>query len=98
VSEPSTKWLLGAVAICLAILIWRIGSPLQLQIVGPFQSGGASGIPLALNMSTPADARYDVEVATDSQGVLITKIDKYTGSLEIYRVDADGKLKLSDRK
>jgi hypothetical protein len=62
VSESLTKWLLGAVVICLAILIWRIGSPLQLQIVGPFQSGVASGIPLALNMSTPADARYDVEV------------------------------------
>lgn len=97
-SESLTKWLLGAVVICLAILIWRIGSPLQLQIVGPFQSGANSGIPLALNMSTPADARYDVEVATDNQGVLITKVDKYTGSIEIYRVDADGKLKLSDRK
>lgn len=98
-SDNLTKGLLGAVVVCLAILVWRIGAPLQLQIIGPYQTGGnGGGIPLALNLNGSTEARYDVEVATDNQGVLITKVDKVTGLIEIYRVDADGKLKLSDRK
>lgn len=97
-SDTMTKLLLGAITICLAILIWQIGSPLQLQIVGPIQSGTTTGIPVALNFDRPYGDRYDLQVTTDHFGVVAVKIDRATGMLEVYRIQDDGKLRLTDSK
>lgn len=95
-SDTVTKLLLTAITICLAILIWRIGSPLQLQIVGPYQTGGTNGIPIALNVDRPYGDRYDVQVGTDHSVAIVVRVDKTTGEIQIYRVEDGGKLRLTD--
>lgn len=96
-SDTVTKLLLTAITICLAILIWRIGSPLQLQIVGPFQSGGTSGIPIALNVDRPYGDRYDLQVGTDHGVAVVVRIDRATGQIDVYRIEDGGKLRQTDR-
>lgn len=86
--------------VLLAVVIigwaWR-GVPVEVVIAGPSSSSG--GVPVSVSGVGGGRDRFDVATATNGVGtVFVTRVDKWTGDVEVFRMDLEGKLTPVDKK
>lgn len=84
--------LLAAALISMAVR----GVPVELVIAGPSSSGG---IPLDINGVGGGSGRYELATATNGVGtVFVTRMDRWTGTVEVFSMDQGGRLVPADKK
>jgi hypothetical protein len=72
------------------------GIPVQLVIAGPSSS---SGIPLDISGGRSPGGRYQMATATNGLGtVFVTRMDTWTGTVEVFSMNIDGKLVPAEKK
>lgn len=83
-------------ALALIKMAWT-GLSIDLAIVGPSSSSG--GIPLSVSGVGGDGGRFEVATATNGVGtVFVTRIDRWTGAVEVFALDADGRLVPVDKR
>ena len=85
------------ILLALAIVSMTIrGVPVRLVIAGPSSS---SGMPLQISGVGGDGARYELATATNALGsVFVTRLDKWTGTVQVFFLDQNGKLSPVDKK
>lgn len=85
------------ILLALAIVTMAIrGVPVELVIAGP---SSTSGIPLQISGVGGDGGRYELATATNGLGsVFVTRLDRWTGTIEVFFMDQNGKLVPADKK
>lgn len=71
------------------------GVPVRLVIEGPSSS---AGIPLHISGVGSESGRYEIATATSGGGtVFVTRMNRSTGTIEVFEIDMHGKLVPTDK-
>lgn len=77
--------------ILLLVVLWR-GVPVRLSLLN-------SGIPLHVSgISTPNNGEFEMVTVPYGPGGYVLRLDRYTGKIDVFHLDDQGKLTPTDSK